>query len=109
MKWCLCACSRRFGGTAMASESGLREQNLGSIFDLFDTDRDGYITEDDLPAAGRRVLDEFHISDQRAAEFLALYPPICEQLIADWDSDGDGRNTRHEFITAFAHGRGDPL
>lgn len=92
----------------MASEPGLRERNLGSVFDMFDTDRDGYITEDDLPAAGRRVLDEFRIADQRRAEFLALYRLACEQLIADCDSDGDGRVTRQEFITAFVHGRGDP-
>jgi len=93
----------------VTSESDLRDRNLGSVFDMFDTDRDGYITEDDLPEAGRRVLDEFQITDdQQRAEFLALYRPICEQLMADCDSDGDGRITMQEFITAFADGLGDP-
>jgi hypothetical protein len=71
----------------MAPEPDLRERNLSSVFDMFDTDRDDYITEDDLTAAGRRVLDEFHITgDQQRAEFLALYRPGYEQLSADLES-----------------------
>lgn len=93
----------------MTSESDLREQNIGSVFDLCDTDRDGYITEDDLPATGRRALDEFHITEgQLRAEILALYQPIWEQLRADCDSNGDGRITRQEFTRAFIDGLGDP-
>ena len=53
----------------MMPEPDLRERNLSSVFDTFDTDGDGYVTEDDLPAAGRRVLDEFDITDdQQRAE-----------------------------------------
>ncbi len=93
----------------MALRPDLRERNLSSVFDMFDTDRDGFITEDDLLAAGRRVLDEFHITDdQQRAGFLALYRPVYEQLSAHCDSDGDGRITRQEFIKAFAEGLGDP-
>ena len=91
----------------MAPESGLPEKNVGSLFDLIDADRDGYITADDMPAAGRRALDELGITDSRErAEILALYPPIWEQLRADCDSDGDGRITRQEFTTAFTSGLG---
>lgn len=94
---------------AMAPEPDLREWNLSAVFDMFDTDRDGYITEDNLTAAGRRVLDEFQITgDQQRAEFLALYRPVYEQLSADLDSDSDSRISRQEFVRAFADGLGDP-
>ena len=56
----------------MTSEFDLRERNIGSVFDLFDTDRDGYITEDDLPGAGARILDEFHVTGQQRAEILGM-------------------------------------
>lgn len=93
----------------MAPESDLPEKNVGSLFDLLDTDRDGCITADDMPAAARRILDALGITDsQQRAEILALYPPIWEQLRADCDSNGDDRVTRQEFTTAFTTGLGDP-
>lgn len=93
----------------MAPGSDLPQKNVSSLFDLIDTDHDGYITEDDMPASGLRFLDELGITDTRQrAEILAMYPPIWEQLRADCDSDGDGRITRQEFTTAFTTGPGDP-
>ena len=93
----------------MAPESDLREKNVGSVFDLLDADRDGSITEDDLPASGRRALDAFGIADgQQRAEILGLYESAWEQLRADCDADGDGRITRQEFTAAFTAGLGDP-
>ena len=93
----------------MAPESELPEKNVGSLFDLIDADRDGYITEDDMPATGRRALDALGITDaQERAEIMALYSPIWEQLRADCDLNGDGRITRQEFTTAFTTGLGDP-
>ena len=93
----------------MDSAADLRERNLGSVFDVLDTDRDGYITEDDLLASGRRILDAFGISDAGfRAEILGVYQSTWLQLRADCDSDGDGRITRAEFAAAFTAGLGDP-
>ena len=93
----------------MAPESDLREKNVGSVFDRLDTDRDGYLTEDDLSALCRRVADLFGVTDgQQRAEILGMYQPLWEQLRADCDSNGDGRITRQEFTTAFVSGLGDP-
>ena len=93
----------------MTSGSDLRERNIGSLFDLFDTDRDGYITEDDLVTAARGALDQFGITDARLrAEILDLYQPAWEQLRADCDSNEDGRITRQEFTAALLVGLGDP-
>jgi Ca2+-binding EF-hand superfamily protein len=93
----------------LTSASDLRERNIGSVFELLDTDRDGYITEDDLPASGRRILDALGIEDaQQRAEILGLYQSAWEQLRADCDSDSDGRITRQEFTSAFTVGLGDP-
>lgn len=93
----------------MTSEANLRERNIGSLFALFDTDRDGYITEDDLLAATHGALDQFGITDAPLrAEIIDLYQPAWEQLRADCDSNGDGRITRQEFTAAFLVGLGDP-
>ena len=97
------------GRRIMAPDSDLPEKNVGSVFDLIDADRDGYITEDDMPATGRRALDELGITGgPQRAEIMAMYQPIWEQLRADCDSNGDGRITRQEFTEAFAAGSGDP-
>lgn len=93
----------------MTSESDLREKNIGSLFDLFDVDQDGYITEDDLLAAAGKALDGFGITDvQLRADILGIYRPAWEQLRADCDSNGDGRITRHELAAAFIAGLSDP-
>lgn len=93
----------------MSSGPDLREHNLGLVFDLFDTDHDGFITETDLPAASQRIIDAFGIAGaQQRTQILGLYQAIWLQLSADCDSNGDGRITRQEFITAFSSGHGDP-
>src|SRR5215472_17803902 len=93
----------------MDSAPDLRERNVGLVFDVFDADRDGYITEDDLVAVGRGTLDEFGVTDAGLrAEALGLYQPVWLQLRADCDSDGDGRVSRAEFTAAFTVGPGDP-
>ena len=93
----------------MTPGSDLRERNIGSLFGLFDADRDGCITEDDLLAAARGALDQLGITDaQQRAEVLDLYQPAWEQLRADCDSNEDGRITRQEFTAAFIAGLGDP-
>ena len=95
--------------THMTSGPDLREQNLGLAFDVYDTDRDGYLTEDDFPAAGRRILDELAItSPQQRAPLEDAYRALWERLRADCDRDGDGRITRAEFIAAMQSGGGDP-
>ena len=93
----------------MTSGPDLLEQNLRSLFDVIDTDQDGYLTEDDLPASGRRVLDEFAITGTRQrAQVEDVYRAWWRRLREDCDSDGDGRITRQEFVAALLSGGGDP-
>jgi Ca2+-binding EF-hand superfamily protein len=93
----------------MTSAPELREQNLGLLFDLLDTDQDGYLVEDDPSASGRRVLDEFAITDtQQRGQVESAYRAWWQRLREDCDSDGDGRITRQEFIAAHLSGGGDP-
>jgi len=93
----------------MDSAADLRERNIGSVFDLADADRDGYITKDDLVAGARKVLDELGVTDAGLrAEIVGLYQPVWRQLRADCDGDGDGRVGRAEFTAAFTAGLGDP-
>ena len=70
----------RFGSAwrmVMDSAPDLRERNVGLVFDVFDADRDGYITEDDMVAVGRGTLDEFGVTDAGLrAEALGLYQPV---------------------------------
>ena len=103
----------RFGpawkGAVMDPVADLRGRNIGSAFDLVDADRDGYITEDDLLAAARKVLDEFGVTDVGLrAEIVGLYQPVWRQLRADCDGDGDGRVSRQDYVAAFTAGLGDP-
>jgi Ca2+-binding EF-hand superfamily protein len=87
----------------------LRGRNIGSVFDLADADRDGYITEDDLVASGRKVLDAIGVTDAGLrAEIAGLYQLVWLQLRADCDGDGDGLVSRAEFTAAFTAGLGDP-
>jgi len=93
----------------MDPAADLHERNLGSTFDAADTDRDGYITEDDVLAVGRRALDGFGVGDAGLrAEISGLYQSLWLRLRADCDSDGDGRVSRAEFTAALTAGLGDP-
>jgi Ca2+-binding EF-hand superfamily protein len=92
----------------MRSGPDLREHNIGLVFDMSDSDHDGVITEPDLLAMGQRIINAFGITGPQRAEFLDNYRAMWRELCADCDSDGDGRITRQEYITAFSSGRGDP-
>jgi Ca2+-binding EF-hand superfamily protein len=93
----------------MDSAPDLRERNIGLVFDALDTDRDGYITEDDLVAAGHRALDAFGITDAGLrAEILGMSQSAWQRLRADCDSDGDGRVSRAEHTAAYTAGLGGP-
>lgn len=93
----------------MGSGPGLLERNLGAVFDIWDTDRDGFVGEEDLAAAGRRLTDEFGItSGPRGMAVTSALRSWWEVLRADCDKDGDGRVSRAEFAAAHASGRGQP-
>src|SRR5215475_13703443 len=86
----------------MDPAADLHERNLGSTFDAADTDRDGYITEDDVLAVGRRALDGFGVGDAGLrAEISGLYQSLWLRLRADCDSDGDGFIEAGEFARMF--------
>ncbi|PXF41556.1 Calcineurin subunit B [Gracilariopsis chorda] len=62
-------------------------------FRLYDVDEDGFISSDDLEKILRMLVGD-HI-DQRTLTDVAV------KVIADADTDGDGRISRDEFTTAL--------
>jgi Ca2+-binding EF-hand superfamily protein len=82
---------------------------LGAVFDVLDTDGDGFVGAGDFAVAGRRVTDEFGVTGD--ASGVALEHALrswWEQLSADCGGDGTGRIGRDEFIAAFVAGAGQP-
>ncbi len=93
----------------MGSETGLNELNLGGIFEILDTDGDGFISEDDFVAMAKRFTDEFDVTgDAPGVAVDAAFRAWWEWLRADYDGDGDGRVRRAEFTAAFVSGGGNP-
>jgi hypothetical protein len=91
----------------MGSETGLRELNLGAIFEILDTDGDGFFSEDDFVAMARRFTDEFDVTgDAPGVAVDAAFRAWWERMRADYD--GDARVGRAEFIAAFLSGGGNP-
>jgi|ERR1700683_1833639 len=93
----------------MNQPSDLREQNLKSIFAIFDVNGDGVISGDDFVEMADIVCDLIDVTDDaKRAAFKDGYLSWWERLRADADQDGDGRITAAEFAEAAGSGGGDP-
>jgi len=78
---------------------GSREDKLRWAFNMYDIDKSGTITEDELTEIIRSIYnmmagDEKQLSDNDSPEKLA------ERLFLQMDEDGDGEVTIDEFVNA---------
>ena len=78
---------------------GSREDKLRWAFNMYDIDKSGTITEDELTDIIRSIYNmmtesDFQLSEEDTAERLA------ERLFLQMDEDGDGEVTIDEFVSA---------
>lgn len=68
-------------------------RKIDFTFRLYDIDEDGFISSDDLEKILRMLVGD-HIDRRTLSE-------VAAKVIADADTDGDGRISRDEFTTAL--------
>ncbi|KAK9063663.1 hypothetical protein SSX86_017534 [Deinandra increscens subsp. villosa] len=66
-------------------------ENLKGAFSVFDADKNGWITVDELQSVLRSLGEEFSTGD-------------CRKMIAGVDRDGDGRISFEEFKVMMMNG-----
>lgn len=75
------------------SASSQSSTKLDFTFRIYDVDEDGFICADDLHKILRMLVGE-HVSEATLCE-------VAAKVIADADTDGDGRISRQEFTQAM--------
>ncbi|MEU3048059.1 EF-hand domain-containing protein [Streptomyces sp. NPDC006984] len=82
--------------------SAVMDQKFSTLFDWFDQDRDGHLTQGDLKTTAA-VFAKLAADDDRSSvtaiqEAFGLW---WQLLLQHADTDGDGRVSRQEFTTAM--------
>lgn len=70
-----------------------REDHLFKAFEYFDKDKSGYITKEELESA----LTKYNMGDEKT----------IKEIIAEVDSDNDGRINYEEFVAMMRSGNPD--
>ncbi|MCH89558.1 calcium-dependent protein kinase 3-like, partial [Trifolium medium] len=70
-----------------------REDHLFKAFEYFDNDKSGYITMEELESA----LTKYNMGDEKT----------IKEIIAEVDSDNDGRINYEEFVAMMRSGNPD--
>ena len=76
-----------------ASSLHSREEKLKWIFDVFDKDRSGTISPDEIESLLGALFD---ISGHETSEYVLK--EACKDVMESVDSDGDGEITKQEFV-----------
>ncbi|MFF5488727.1 EF-hand domain-containing protein [Streptomyces virginiae] len=80
----------------------VKSQKFSTLFDWFDQDNDGQLTQDDLKATAQ-VFSRAAAEDDHA-NITAIHDAFeqwWQLLLKHGDSDGDGQVSRQEFITVM--------
>jgi Ca2+-binding EF-hand superfamily protein len=77
------------------------EAKSRSVFELFDTDQDGLITQDDFIKRANQVIGQFP-DGPSVKSVLDQYTRAWRELAAAADTDQDGQVTRQEFAQVLA-------
>lgn len=82
--------------------SDLRRRKLTVRFNLIDTDRNGYIDEQDCMRAAERVCQTFNVppGSAQAERLRSGYVNLWQNLKGSSDADGNQRVTLEEFLTS---------
>lgn len=78
---------------------GSREDKLRWAFNMYDIDKSGTITEDELTEIIRSIYNMMQEGDEQLAE-EECPERLAERLFLQMDEDGDGEVTIDEFVSA---------
>ncbi|WP_328876831.1 EF-hand domain-containing protein [Streptomyces sp. NBC_00299] len=86
------------------------ERKIARCFDLLDRNSDGDLSRDDCVALARAAADAsgFAAESADARRVHDAYVRLWEVLLAPMDSDGDGRISMKEYVTAVTGLSADP-
>ena len=96
------------GAGVSASDTGSSKESLATqLFDSFDNDSDGKLTQDELESGFQKLSDQMRATLIQQQEASRPQPPSPEQMFAKLDSNSDGGVDEAEFIAgAPQDGRG---
>lgn len=80
--------------------TAVKSQKFSTLFDWFDQDQDGQLTQDDLQATAK-VFSRTAAEDDHAniKAIHSAFEQWWQLLLEHGDTDGDGQVSRQEFIT----------
>ncbi|TDV44275.1 EF-hand domain-containing protein [Actinophytocola oryzae] len=82
--------------------SALKHQKFSIVFDWFDLDEDGSLTQDDLEATAHVFAQVARADDQVAITAIHdAFGLLWQLLLEHGDTGGDGRISRDEFVTVM--------
>ncbi|MDX2918965.1 MULTISPECIES: EF-hand domain-containing protein [Streptomyces] len=83
----------------------LQKTNMDRVFDTLDVTSDGHLSADDFQALAQRMRNlRPNMDAELAAEIDDAFTSWWEHFRKAADTDGDGRISREEFISAVDHG-----
>lgn len=82
-----------------------RNEKLSQFFtQVLDQTGDGFLELGDLHTLARTVCWDLDLPEEREAEVFAAFKDWWEHMSSTMDTDGDGKITCEEFVTATMHG-----
>ncbi|WP_374306826.1 EF-hand domain-containing protein [Dongia sp.] len=96
------------GAGVSTSDTGSSKESLATqLFNSFDSDSDGKLTQDELESGFQKLSDQMRATLIQQQEASRPQPPSPEQMLAKLDSNADGGVDEAEFIAgAPQDGRG---
>lgn len=96
------------GAGVSESQTGTSQETLATqLFESFDSDSDGKLTQDELETGFQKLSDQMRATLIQQQEASRPQPPSPEELFAKLDSNSDGGVDEAEFIAgAPQDGRG---
>ncbi|OON71439.1 EF-hand domain-containing protein [Streptomyces tsukubensis] len=81
--------------------SAVKSQKFNTLFDWFDQDRDGQLTQGDMQAMAGLFAALAQGERESATAMRDAFERWWQLLLTHGDTDGDGRVSRDEFIAAM--------